>query len=240
MTPTASLPCPGCGRPYDADRLTDGRTLRCTCGHRVAFPERVGGPPPGAPLRLAADAMLGRLARWLRTLGIDTCFDPESDDAALARRAVAEGRILLTRDRRLLEDWRVRGHRVHSEEPLEQLVEVLSAVGVPPPGGLFTRCRMCNTELEGVPAGEVQGLLPPAVRKNPGPLRRCPGCGRLYWEGSHTARMRETLARVLDRVAAGDTGAEGAETGSRREPGREAGAADGTRTRNFRRDRPVL
>ena len=26
---------------------------------------------------------------------------------------------------------------------------------------------------------------------------RCLGCKRLYWEGSHTARMRETLERAL-------------------------------------------
>lgn len=40
-------------------------------------------------------------------------------------------------------------------------------------------------------------LLPPDVRELPGPARQCPGCGRLYWLGSHARRMREALERVL-------------------------------------------
>ncbi len=201
MREPAALPCPGCGRPYDPARFAGGRTLHCACGARVAPPEPTGGPPPRAPLRLAADAMLGRLARWLRTLGIDTHFDPEVDDAELVRRAAEEGRIVLTRDRRLLEDWRVRGYRVRSEEPLEQLAEVVSALGLPRPTELFTRCRVCNAELAPAAAEDIADRLPPAVRRLSHSFRRCPGCDRIYWEGSHTARMRETLARVLEEAS---------------------------------------
>ena len=50
-------------------------------------------------LRLLADGMLGRLARWLRLLGYDTAYENDADDLYLARRARAEDRILLTRDR---------------------------------------------------------------------------------------------------------------------------------------------
>ena len=53
--------------------------------------------------------MLGRLARWLRALGFDTAYDPEIDDAMLVRRAWEEGRWILTCDRRLPIEWRVRG-----------------------------------------------------------------------------------------------------------------------------------
>ncbi|MGC8839517.1 MAG: Mut7-C RNAse domain-containing protein, partial [Anaerolineae bacterium] len=55
------------------------------------------------------DGMLGRLARWLRILGYDAAFEPDLEDAQLVRRARAEGRILLTRDRDLA---RRRGVRV--------------------------------------------------------------------------------------------------------------------------------
>jgi hypothetical protein len=44
---------------------------------------------------------------------------------------------------------------------------------------------------------QAQPLLPEGVRGLPGPVRRCPQCGRLYWEGSHVRRMRTALERVL-------------------------------------------
>ncbi len=37
------------------------------------------------PLRLLADGMLGRLARWLRLLGYDTACENDADDLELAR-----------------------------------------------------------------------------------------------------------------------------------------------------------
>ncbi|MBI2903001.1 MAG: hypothetical protein HYY12_05370 [Candidatus Methylomirabilis oxyfera] len=51
-------------------------------------------------MRLVADAMLGRLAKWLRVLGYDTLYW-RGDDAGLLRLAVAEDRLVLTRDTRL-------------------------------------------------------------------------------------------------------------------------------------------
>ena len=54
--------------------------------------------------RFAADAMLGRLARWLRVLGYDTSYDTTLADPVLVRLAGEEARILLTRDRHLLKE----------------------------------------------------------------------------------------------------------------------------------------
>ena len=59
--------------------------------------------PNAPPPRFLADAMLERLARWLRVLG----FDAEcaaGPDAAIMSRAAGEARHLLTRDRRLAAD----------------------------------------------------------------------------------------------------------------------------------------
>ena len=52
--------------------------------------------------RFFADVQLGRLARYLRLLGFDTLFVRDIDDVDLVRQAVAERRIVLTRDRDLL------------------------------------------------------------------------------------------------------------------------------------------
>ena len=64
-----SIPCPGCGHEYDVTLFQFGRTVRCDCGVEVALSARaLNRPTP----RFIADAMLGRLARWLRLLGVDT------------------------------------------------------------------------------------------------------------------------------------------------------------------------
>jgi len=149
--------------------------------------------------RFAADAMLGRLARWLRVLGFDTTYDASLADPALVRLADAEGRILLTRDRHLLRELRpARAIEVRSDLPLEQLRGILTALDLAPPAELFTRCLVCNAELSPpLPAIEAADSLPPAARGLPGPVRRCASCGRLYWHGSHVRRMRHALERAL-------------------------------------------
>ena len=50
-----------------------------------------------------ADAMLGRLARWLRMLGYDTAYEKVISDEALISRVLTEQRWLLTRDSYLVQ-----------------------------------------------------------------------------------------------------------------------------------------
>ena len=59
-------------------------------------------PPLPRPIRFVCDVHLGRLARHLRMVGLDTRYDKHHADAALARLTDAEDRVLLTRDVGLL------------------------------------------------------------------------------------------------------------------------------------------
>jgi len=148
--------------------------------------------------RFLADAMLGRLARWLRVLGYDTAYDAAAPDPELVRRTAEEGRVLLTRDRHLLRELRpARALELQRDAPLEQLAEVIEALRLSPPAELFTRCLLCNVPLSEVPAEEQASLVPVASRGLPGPIRRCAECGRVYWPGSHVRRMRQALERAL-------------------------------------------
>ena len=148
--------------------------------------------------RFLADAMVARLARWLRVLGYDTAYEPTLDDHALVALAAAEDRVLLTRDRHLLRELRPeRALEVRSDVPLEQLRAVVDALALGPPGAPFTRCLVCNGALHEVDAAEAAHVVPPDSRGLPGPVRRCPDCGRVYWPGSHVRRMRAALARAL-------------------------------------------
>ena len=152
---------------------------------------------PQTPPRFAADAMLGGLARWLRALGYDASWEGGIDDDELVRRAAEEGRMVLTRDAALA--GRHAGDamlRIRADDPLDQLREVAACVALSD-AAAFTRCTRCNVPLAPTTAADAGGAVPPAVRAAGRELRRCPPCGRVYWEGSHTARMRASLAAAL-------------------------------------------
>lgn len=96
---------------------------------------RVRPAPPAPPVRLVADVALAELASLLRELGLHVDHDTDATAEQLVHRAAAEDRVLLTGDREVLMDPRVRhGVLVRSADPDGQLVDVLRRLdhlGVP-------------------------------------------------------------------------------------------------------------
>jgi uncharacterized protein len=154
-----------------------------------------GTPPPA----FVVDAMLGRLARWLRILGHDTLYDPWADDRSIARTSARENRVVLTRDHGLLARRLVRrGLLVKSDELGAQLRQVLDAFHIPPdPRRLFARCTACNGAVEPAPRDEIEGRVPPFVFRHHERFLRCPDCGRIYWGGTHRDLALRRLERLL-------------------------------------------
>lgn len=153
-------------------------------------------------MRFLCDAMLGGLAKWLRAAGYDTDYAREGTDIAdraLAERAMKEGRVMLTGDRGFLERAPVRDGRLElvllPQLPVEeQLRAVVERFGLEPRP---SRCMGCNGELETVASGAVAGLVPPGVLGERREFWRCRGCGRVFWHGSHWARISGRLERVF-------------------------------------------
>lgn len=147
------------------------------------------------PPKLFTDAMLGALARWLRALDLDVAYDPSLDDPELVELSVAEGRTILTRDRRLTERRLARNHiLIRSDDVAEQVRQVLETLGVTPdPGRLLGRCLRCNQPLVDIDAEAARARVPPWVARTQQEFRLCPECGRIYWPGTHASRMRERL-----------------------------------------------
>ena len=154
-------------------------------------------------MKFLVDSMCGGLARWLRILGQDAEYERDADDGELAARARREGRILLTRDRKLLERRAARGgHLVRGEGTMEELLDVVRAFGLPVREGeasLFSRCLECNRALDEVPRSGVEGQVPPYVFRTQERFKRCPACHRIYWAATHRDHVLETLAGLLDR-----------------------------------------
>ncbi|HSK81584.1 MAG TPA: Mut7-C RNAse domain-containing protein [Thermoanaerobaculia bacterium] len=145
-----------------------------------------------------ADAMLGALARWLRAFDVDVAYDPALDDPELVQRAVAEGRTILTRDRKLTERRLARNHiLIRSDDVDEQVRQVLDELGLQPDlRRLLGRCLRCNLPLDEMDAEAARAQVPPYVARTHDEFRACPGCGRIYWRGTHVDRMARRLARM--------------------------------------------
>ena len=157
---------------------------------------------PPEPCRFVLDVHLGTLARRLRLLGFDSWYRTDADDAELARVAVDEQRILLTRDRELLMRRVIQhGYCPRSDDPEEQAIEVVRRYGLAERRAPLTRCVRCNGELTPVDKADVLNELPPRTRRAFDTFARCPRCEQLYWPGSHVDALTTFLARVADESA---------------------------------------
>jgi len=147
--------------------------------------------------RFVADTHLGKLARHLRMAGFDTLYGSDWDDDRIVALSNAARRTILTRDKGMLRRREVdRGYFVRAVESEAQLAEVVRALQLEQLVTPFVRCRECNTLLEDAPREAVLDRLPEKVRAFYDRFKRCPGCGRVYWEGTHFARMKGVLERA--------------------------------------------
>ena len=149
---------------------------------------------------LLADAMLGKLARWLRLLGYDVRYS-QDDDAAIAHVARAEGRILLTRDRQLSARRGLRTVLVQSVRLTDQLAQVVEAVGRLP-AGTPRRCMACNAVLVAITVEAARSGVPAYVAETVGsssdrPFHQCPECGKIYWKGTHWQGIEDRLGEAF-------------------------------------------
>jgi uncharacterized protein with PIN domain/sulfur carrier protein ThiS len=156
----------------------------------------LGQPLPGEPL-FVVDNHLGRLAAYLRMLGLDALYRNDYQDEELARVAGEQERILLTRDLHLLmRKSVVWGYWVRNLEPSEQLSEVAHRFSLEQYIRPFQRCLRCNTPLQSVSKAEILPRLEPLTRQYFDEFHICPNCGQIYWKGSHFARMEKLVASI--------------------------------------------
>jgi uncharacterized protein with PIN domain len=153
------------------------------------------GIDPSPPVRFVLDIHLRKLATLLRLAGYDALL--RSDDREVADVSAAEGRVALTRDVGLLKRSIIQhGYWIRQTDPGLQFVEVLRRFDLAERMDPFVRCMECNTLLVHADVDEVADRLPGDTRECFSEFRRCPGCDRIYWQGSHYER----LVRLLERA----------------------------------------
>jgi uncharacterized protein len=146
-------------------------------------------------MKFICDDNLGKLAKWLRTLGCDTLFSQTISDKELISVALSEDRIILTRDTKLVQLKSVTKYLlIESDKPLEQLKQVKEKFNLKiDEQYLFSRCLVCNTLLEKIEKESIKEKIPPYVYKNQNDFVHCPQCDKIFWPGTHVQRMTQRL-----------------------------------------------
>lgn len=159
-------------------------------------------PDPLRDCIFLVDINVARLAGLLRMVGFDAeAVGREMSNSATLDRAIDEKRILLTRNRDLLKQRRlVFGHLVRSQDPEEQLKEIINLYSLQEWIRPFSRCIACNGPLAGVDKKTIIDRLLPLTKKYFNRFRQCTCCGKIYWQGSHHHKMTAHLDRILDKT----------------------------------------
>lgn len=177
--------------------------------------EPAAGPPAGT-LKLACDAMLGRLSRDLRGLGVDCSYRRGLGGLRAWQKARVENRAFLTRNNKLNDKEGV--VFVEAKEGRAQLEEVCRRYGLEPPAAAKPkreapgpveppppraqpappesgpRCRDCNVTLEKITREQARPTIPYFIYQIHHDFARCPKCKRVFWPGSHTHEPQQRSA----------------------------------------------
>jgi uncharacterized protein with PIN domain len=159
-------------------------------------------------MKFIVDNNVGKLTRWLRTIGYDTLFFGAGDDSQMVATALTEGRVILTRDtqivkRGIVTSGRLKALLIKSDEPERQMRQVVDTLDMDCQSGLFTICLECNQPLEEKSKHQVKNRVLPYVFQTQSQYMECPACHRIYWRGTHWQAMTKKLEKLLQGSAGG-------------------------------------
>jgi len=154
---------------------------------------------PTESLKFIVDHNVAKLARWLRMMGYDATIFDQPDDWQMIRTALAENRIIITKDtgvmkRRVIASGKLRALFVTSDDPEKQIQQVIETFQLDSSKPL-TLCLECNVPLVVVNREDIKGRIPPYVYQTKSQFFECPICHRVYWQGTHWEAMTQTLSK---------------------------------------------
>ena len=154
-------------------------------------------------IKFIVDNNVGKLAKWLRIMGYDALFFTGEDDGRMVKVALAQNRVILTKDtqimrRRLITSGRLKAILIEGDDPKAQLQQIAEVLNLDYQFKPFSVCLECNENLVEKDKDEVRDLVPPYVFKTQNLYMECPSCHRIYWRGTHW----QAMSRELDRFTA--------------------------------------
>ncbi len=148
--------------------------------------------------KFIADCHLGKLAKYMRLMGLDTLFFPHIEDDKLIQLAKDENRIILTRDRYLSQGKNAPTLFLEATDTKTQLKTLINYFDLKEHPAPFSRCIVCNTPLQVIDKEKIIDRLPEKVKKYFDYFEYCPTCDQIYWQGDHYKHMMEFLEQVLN------------------------------------------
>lgn len=146
------------------------------------------------------DFQLGKLARFLRMAGEDVRYANRDDPVQVLKWVKEEGRTLLTRSCKWIGKKLAEPQIILQSEKLErQVKEFLEKTGYQfRPDKFFTRCLECGALLQEVEKEKIQEKVFPYTYQTQQRFYVCPNCEKVYWGGTHKARMEKKLSSILE------------------------------------------
>jgi len=134
-------------------------------------------------------------------MGYDALLFSGEDDGKMVKIALAQNRVILTKDsqimkRRLVTSGRLKAVLIKDDDIKAQLRQVVNALNLDYHFKPFSVCLECNQWLHEKDKEEVRELVPPYVFRTQSLYMECPSCHRLYWRGTHWQAMTRELEKV--------------------------------------------
>jgi len=153
------------------------------------------------PLRrthFIADINLGKLAKYMRVLGLDLYFDPMLSPREIVEISNKENRIILSTSRKLLKFKDVsHGIFVRPGTTVQQIKQIIDYLDIKDVVAPFTRCLQCNSLLDTVPKEQILDRIPPKTREHCDAYVLCRSCDKIYWQGTHCIQMQKVVRQIL-------------------------------------------
>lgn len=155
-------------------------------------------------LKFVVDGMLKKLAHNLRNIGLDAVFTPEAmKPKEIVALAEAEDRIMLTRDKKLMDCKRTKPLiKITDSDPFDQLKEVIKILEIEvTKESLLSRCVKCNTkDLQLIDFEEAQKSLKWENEEDNtiNEFWRCSACMQIYWEGGTFDRAKKMFSSLIN------------------------------------------
>jgi uncharacterized protein with PIN domain len=152
--------------------------------------------------KFIVDAMLGKLATWLRLTGHDAFYSTVIHDDELLRIAQEQQRILLTSDAllsRRAEDAGIEFMLVRGTVN-EEVASVFLRFGIKPEADPSkSRCTKCNgvlTHLIGREKERIEGLVPDQTYRHYTEFWLCEYCKSVFFKGGQWSNIEAYMTRI--------------------------------------------
>ena len=135
-------------------------------------------------------------------MGYDALFFNGSNDSHMIATALAEGRMVLTKDtqimkRGIITSGRLKALLIKGDKPELQAYQVIDSLNLDCQFRPFTICLECNQPLLERSKQQVKDRVPPYVFQTQNQYMECPSCHRIYWRGTHWQAMNKKLNKFI-------------------------------------------